>query len=126
MRWIVPVLVLALLVAVPASGSGTGMSGRVTSSPTCPVERYPPDPQCAPRGFRAQIRVRRASDRHLVRSFTTRSDGRFSISLRRGRYLVSARPAAGGSLPRCPSAKAVRVTSGHVTHLAISCDSGIR
>jgi hypothetical protein len=126
MRWIVPVLVLALLAAVPASGSGTGISGRVTSSPTCPVERYPPDPRCAPRGFKAQIRVRRASDRHLVKTITTRSDGRFSLLLRRGRYLVGARPAAGGSLPRCPSAKAVRVTSGRMTRVAISCDSGIR
>jgi hypothetical protein len=126
MRGIVPVFVLVLLVAVPASGSGTGIGGRVTSSPTCPVERYPPDPQCAPRGVRAQIRVRRASDRRLLKTITTRSDGRFSISLRRGRYLVGARPAAGGSLPRCPSAKTVRVTSGHVTRVPISCDSGIR
>jgi hypothetical protein len=126
MRWIVPVLALVLFVAVSASGSGAGISGRVTSSPTCPVETMPPQPQCAPRGFRAQVRVRRASDRHLVKTVTTRSDGRFSITIRAGRFLVGARAASGASLPRCPRAKAVRVTSGHMTRVAISCDSGIR
>jgi hypothetical protein len=126
MRWIVPVLALVLLVAAPANGSGTGISGRVTSSPTCPVERYPPDPQCAPRGFAARVRVRRASDHRLVKTVVTRGDGRFSIALRAGRYLIGARPASGASLPRCPPAKTVRVTSGHMTRVAIDCDSGIR
>lgn len=86
----------------------------------------PPQPDCEPRGFVARVRIRRASDRRLVRTLTTRSDGRFSTTLRAGRYLVGARPASGQSLPRCPQAKAVRVTSGRITRVGIDCDSGIR
>ena len=86
----------------------------------------PPQPQCAPRGFVARVRIRRASDHRLIRTVTTRSDGRFSVALRAGRYLVGAQPASGGRLPRCPQAKAVRVTSGRMARIAIGCDSGIR
>jgi hypothetical protein len=119
-------LAAILVFVASASGAGSGISGRVTSSPTCPVERYPPDPQCAPRGFAARVRIRRASDRHLVKSIVTRSDGRFGATLRAGRYLVSARPASGASLPSCPRAQSVRVSSGHMTRVVIACDSGIR
>jgi hypothetical protein len=126
MRWILPCLAALLVFAAIASGAGSGIRGRVTSSPTCPVERYPPDPQCAPRGFAARVRIRRASDRHLVKTVVTRGDGRFSVTLGAGRYLVGARAASGASLPSCPRAKAVRVTSGRMTSVAIACDSGIR
>lgn len=126
MRWIAPVLASVLLTAASATGSGTGISGRVTSSPTCPVERYPPDPQCAPRGFRARIRVVRSSDSKVVARLTTGSDGRFRVTLRAGRYRVLARPASGASLPRCPGPRAARVTRSGYTRVAISCDSGIR
>jgi hypothetical protein len=86
----------------------------------------PPQPQCAPRGFKAKLSVRRASDRRLIKTFVTRADGRFSLALRPGRYLIGARPTSGQSLPRCPPAKSVRVTSGRMTRIAIDCDSGIR
>jgi hypothetical protein len=126
MRWIVPGLTIVLLAAAAASGSGTGISGRVTSSPTCPVERYPPDPQCAPRGFRARVRITRVADGKVVARLTTGSDGRFRIALRTGRYRVLARPANGASLPRCPGARAARVSRSGYTRVAIGCDSGIR
>src|SRR5689334_18528291 len=126
MRWIVPGLTLVLLAAASASGSGTGISGRATASPTCPVERYPPDPQCAPHGFRARIRVVRSADGRVVARLTTKSDGRFRIALRAGRYRVLARPASGASLPRCPGPRAARVGRSGYTHVAIDCDTGIR
>jgi hypothetical protein len=116
----------ALTAASAALASGSGIRGRVTSSPTCPVQRYPPDPGCAPRGVKARVSVRRSSDRRVVARFTTRSDGRFSVRLRAGRYLVSVRPAAGALLPRCPGERAVRVRSGSYARIAIDCDSGIR
>jgi hypothetical protein len=125
MRWIVPLFVV-LLVAVAADASGTGISGRVTSSPTCPVETMPPQPGCAPRGFKARVRVTRASDGKVVSRVTTGSDGRFRITLRPGRYRVLARPASGAKLPSCPNAKAARVSRSGYTRVAIDCDSGIR
>jgi hypothetical protein len=126
MRAIAVAFFALLLVAGAQAATGAGVRGRVTSSPTCPVERYPPDPQCAPRGVKAHISVRRASDRRLVRTLDTASDGRFTIRLRPGRYLLRASPARGGALPRCPGASRVTVTSGRYTRVAIDCDSGIR
>jgi hypothetical protein len=117
--------VLLAACASLASGS-SGIRGQVTASPTCPVERYPPDPQCAPHGFVARITIRRRSDRHLVKRFKTRRDGRFTVALARGRYLVSARPPDGGPFPRCPAAQRVSVASGRFARVAIGCDSGIR
>src|SRR3954466_7421008 len=92
--------VLGFIVAAPALGSGSGIRGGVVASPTCPVERDPPDPQCAPRGFAARVRIYRLSNQHTVAVIRTRDDGRFSAPLRPGRYGLTARPAAGGSLPR--------------------------
>src|SRR3954447_5198934 len=126
MRWIVPLFAVLLLVAAPAGGSGTGIRGHATSSPTCPVETMPPQPGCAPRGFKARVRVTRVSDGKLVSRVTTASDGRFRIALRPGRYRVLVRPANGGRLPRCPGAKAAKVGRSGYTRVAIECDSGIR
>jgi hypothetical protein len=124
MRLIVPLFALALVLATPASGSGSGIRGRVTSSPTCPVETIPPNPRCAPRGFKATLRITRNGS--LVRRLTTDASGRFSVALRPGRYRVLARPARGSQLPRCPGAVTAKVSSGRFARVAIDCDSGIR
>jgi len=124
MRLIVPLFALALVLAPPASGSGSGIRGRVTSSPTCPVETIPPSPQCAPRGLRATLRITRNGS--LVKRLTTDASGRFSVSLRPGRYRVRARPASGSQFPSCPGAVTAKVSAGRFARVAIDCDSGIR
>jgi hypothetical protein len=68
----------------------------------------------------------RIADGKVVAHLTTGSDGRFRIALRAGRYRVSARPASGASLPRCPGARAMRVGRSGYARVAIGCDSGIR
>jgi hypothetical protein len=117
---------VAFLAAAPAVGAGSGIRGRVVASPTCPVERNPPDPQCAPRGLAAVVRIYRLSDDHTVARLHTDDEGHFRLRLRRGHYGVKARPAAGGSLPRCPSGVKANVRRGHYTGVTIDCDTGIR
>jgi hypothetical protein len=119
-------VLVALLAAAPAAGSGAGIRGRVVAGPTCPVETVPPNPQCAPRAFAARVRVYRRSDQRTVARVRTGDDGRFEVRLRPGRYAVSARPVAGGPLPRCPQDVEATVRVGRYTHVAIACDSGIR
>jgi hypothetical protein len=119
-------VLFAFMAAASAAGSGSGIRGRVVASPTCPVETVPPDPRCAPRAFAALLRVYRRSDHRVVARVRTGDDGRFEVRLRPGRYAVSARPLAGGPLPRCPQEVKATVRAGLYTHVAIDCDSGIR
>jgi hypothetical protein len=132
MSRIVPCAAIGLLlgVSVPldvgAASPASGIRGKVTSSPTCPVERTPPDPGCAPRGFPARVTVRRAADNHVAARITTKDDGRYSVALKAGRYSVSARPASGSQLPTCPQGVKATVRPGRWTRLTIDCDSGIR
>jgi Carboxypeptidase regulatory-like domain len=111
--------VLALLIALAAS---SGISGTVATAPNCPVERYPPDPSCAPRRLAGATVT---ALRHHRRVATTHSDsnGRFRLSLAPGRYVL--RASMGRALPR-PESRVVRVTRGRVAHVRFVLDSGIR
>jgi hypothetical protein len=126
-RLLAVIALLGALAAVPSAGAaGNGIRGRATSSPTCPVERMPPDPGCAPRGFAARVRVYRLTDNRTIKRLTTRDDGRFSVRLRPGGYGLTARAVSGASLPRCNGPVKATVRAGHYTRVAIDCDSGIR
>src|SRR5436190_14678498 len=116
----------SLALAAPAVGAGSGLRIRVVSSPTCPVERIPPDPMCAPRPFAASVRVRRAADDRTVARLHTGADGKSSLILRPGRYSLVVRPESGARLPRCPAVVKATVRTGSYTRVTVSCDSGIR
>src|SRR3954471_22896265 len=90
------VVLVSLAAVAPAGGAGSGLRVRVVSSPTCPVERIPPDPMCAPRAFAASVRIYRASDHRTVARLHTGPDGRATAALRRGRYRLVVRPESGG------------------------------
>lgn len=110
---------LALLIALAAS---SGISGTVSTAPTCPVEQYPPDPACAPRRLAGATVT---ASRHHKRVATTHSDskGRFRLTLAAGRYVV--RASNGSSLPR-PESRVVTVQRGKVARVHLVLDSGIR
>jgi hypothetical protein len=106
-------------VNVPESGiSGTSLIG-----PTCPVERIPPDPQCAPRVYPALIIVKTADGAKEVTRFNTDKDGKFKINLPAGIYLLS--PQSAGVYPR-GIPQTVEVKAGIFTLVNINFDSGIR
>ena len=104
-----------------SGGSGT-ISGRVTLSPVCPVERMPPDPQCAPRGYLTKIEARSTLDSKVIKTAQTLADGNFSITIPFGGYTIY----AGGDtvMPRCSPVE-VDLKSAAI-NVDISCDSGIR
>lgn len=105
----------------PRPTSGT-LVGTVTTSPTCPVERMPPDPNCAPKAYKTVITIRDAKGGVVAQS-PTDANGAFEFSLPAGTYTVI--PKSGEILPRCESEEAV-VKAGGRTTLDIDCDSGIR
>lgn len=109
-----------------AIAGATGVQGTVLFGPVCPVERIPPDPQCAPRPGAARIRLLR-SDGVVAAQGTAGVDGRFSIPVAPGSYLVTAAVSTPGPGRGCqvdPSQAAV--VAGSLTSVKVTCDTGIR
>jgi len=108
----------------PNTGAGEGIvQGRVVLGPTCPVERIPPDPQCAPRPYETQIMAIPSRNNKAIKTTQSLSDGSFALTLPLGDYTIQA--AGGNTLPRC-SPVSVSLKTATTTSITISCDTGIR
>ena len=119
--------VLLLLVATVACGNGSagdgdsGIEGRVTIGPQCPVEQM--GSPCPDAPYEALITVTRDGD--TVEQTRSNTDGTFRIPLDAGSYSVVAGPVDGSSLPFGRQVEVV-VKPGTLTHVDLSVDSGIR
>ena len=109
---------------VPSTQTGTGIGGRATAGPVCPVERYPPDPACAPRPVSGAVVVVRSPAGAEVARVTTGADGMFFAAVLPGQYVVEGLPAAG--LMGTPGPQNVTVTSSVPATIELSYDTGIR
>ena len=114
---------MALLagVAVADDGPDSGVRGRVTVSPTCPVQR--PGEQCYA-GYETKIRITVLPERIHAKTIQTGEHGYFRTELPPGRYRLRPRDGKNG-FPACPS-RDVTVKSGRFTRVGIDCDTGIR
>jgi hypothetical protein len=112
------VLFLALVVAVPASAAtrSTGLRGLVTRGPVTPVcqEGVP----CSAPSKHTTLTFTRNG---VVRSAVTGDDGRYSILLHAGSWVVRIPSAKFGFQP-----KTVTVVAGRMTARNFSIDTGIR
>lgn len=108
----------------PASTSKGTVNGQALLGPTCPVERIPPDPNCAPRPYQTSILAFKISDTSTP-YMTTTSDasGTFALSLNPGAYVL--RASGGSAYPRC-SDTTIQVNAGETQNVVINCDTGIR
>jgi hypothetical protein len=120
---------LLLIAAVIAAGAGStgaqarpssGIRGKVLYGPTCPVEQVG---QSCTRPYDARLRIRRQSSGKVVARVRSGRDGRFSVRLRPGHYVVD--PVSGDPYPRASSQPAV-VHAHRFTHVTVTFDSGIR
>jgi hypothetical protein len=103
----------------------TGVQGTVTAGPTCPVERDPPDPDCAARPVVGAVLVFTDPDGTEVARATSAADGTFTLELAPGCYRVTAQPVEG--LMGTPAPMDVEVAAGQpMTELQVSYDTGIR
>jgi hypothetical protein len=101
----------------------SGVQGHVSLGPTCPVERDPPEPECADRPYATTIVVHRTGSPSVFATVESSVTGSFKTSLPPGSYTLAA---SGGSvLPRCSPVDITVAPSGYVT-ADISCDTGIR
>ncbi len=109
----------------PVAPAHTGIVGTVLLGPTCPVERVPPDPQCADRPYATKFSLTNASGSGVIEEFSSDASGAFRVDIRPGEYEIH--QATGASmLPRCSAATPILVTAGTYTNVAVSCDTGIR
>ena len=104
----------------PLPVGGTGVHGRVTAGPTCPVER--PGQPCPPSPVAGRVEAIDAAG-HTAGNATTDADGRYAIALPPGAYTL--RVATEAMFPMCPDT-AVSVPSGPPVAADLDCDTGIR
>lgn len=104
------------------SGNVSTLRGLVTLSPICPVERMPPDPQCAPKPYQTKIEAFSSESGKLIKSTQTGIDGHFTLMLPFGNYRIQA--GTGTIHPSCPPITLSLKTV--TTSIDISCDTGIR
>jgi hypothetical protein len=116
--------ILAVLGAGAVTGSvpslDSGLHGHVLYGPTCPVERA--GHSCV-RPYQATISILREPTRRLVATARSAADGRFSVRLLPGRYLLE--PQSGRPYPRS-TPQTVTVHAHRYSTVTISYDSGIR
>jgi len=112
------------VVSLSAIKTGT-ISGMVTTSPTCPVERIPREPQCNPKPYATSINIRKEGEQAIIKTIQSNNSGVFETSLNQGSYELEATTANGSIFPRCNKITVV-VQSELTSPVDISCDTGIR
>ncbi len=116
-------------IATSTTGGGSilpyhsGVQGTVSLGPTCPVERVPPNPQCADKPYAAAIIIYRAGSQSVFIMGNSDTNGVFKFSLPPGSYTLKA--VSGNVFPRCTPVN-VEVSASGYASTAISCDTGIR
>lgn len=98
-RWTYTVSSAGAVVLVEESGDpqpgDSGVSGKVTAGPTCPVVTDPPDPSCADRPVEGAVLVVTTLDGVELDRTTSDANGRFALSLPTGTYRLEPQPVEG-------------------------------
>jgi hypothetical protein len=109
-----------------ASDETVVLQGTAVAGPVCPVEREPPDPDCAERPVAGAEVVVLSVDRGAeVARLTTDASGAFSVTLAPGRYRLVAQPVDG--LMAAPGPADVELVLGDPPEpVVLAYDTGIR
>jgi hypothetical protein len=98
----------------------SGVHGTVSAGPTCPVERA--GEPCPPHPVAATVQAVNESGEEIATT-QSGSDGRYSIALPAGRYVLTA--TTGSVYPYCDPTE-IAVPPARDVVADISCDTGIR
>ena len=100
----------------------SGISGKVTIGPMCPVMIQGQD--CPDQPYQATITVN-SPDGRKITQFQTDEQGNFKVPLTPGDYILHPEPPQGAPLPFAAEQQ-FTVKPGEFTHLTVTYDSGIR
>lgn len=101
---------------------GVTLTGVALAGPVCPVQQFPPDPACDDRPVPEAVGVVETPDGEEVARFSTGADGRFTVVLAPGVYVLIPQ-AVEGLLGTAAPVNLEVPTTGPVTLLY---DTGIR
>jgi hypothetical protein len=118
-----PVVLVACAGEIHQGSVTSGIQGRATIGPQCPVEIA--GSPCPDAPFAASVVIRRTNGDPVLDT-ETGDDGRFHIPLPPGTYTIEAKPLQQGGIARMLPMDPVTVRTGVYTTVAISFDSGIR
>lgn len=113
--------VVTLAACTPGASVDSGIQGRVTAGPSCPVSR--PDAPCPDRAYAGTLSILADADRRKITSVTADDLGNYEVLLPPGRYII--RPESPGVLPRGAEVS-VLVLPHQFTQQDVQYDTGIR
>jgi hypothetical protein len=103
----------------------SGISGIVTSGPTCPVMRDPPDPACDDRPLAGAVLLVLDVNGGEVSRAISDTEGRFTVELAPGVYRVEPQPVRG--MVGTAAAVDIRIAADEpLAEIALGYDTGIR
>jgi hypothetical protein len=103
----------------------SGIKGIAMLGPMCPVQKNPPDPKCADRPYKTNLIITSRPPSQIVKSFSSGTDGRFSVDLPPGEYAISSADTA-SIFSHCSSQGSIKVENNKYADVTINCDTGIR
>jgi hypothetical protein len=116
----------ATVIVTVVETATSGISGFIHMGPICPVERIPPDSNCADRPYaNAKVVIRNTKNNIIAGQTFSDEKGKFRITLMPGTYMVEVSSPTGSPLPRCGATEQI-VKTAVFTAVDVSCDSGIR
>lgn len=125
-RLLLMMFAATLLVACgdePGAGAArSGIEGKVSIGPTCPVVTA--ESPCADAPYEATITVE--SEGEVVETGRSGEDGSFRIAVPPGDYTVSAEPLVADAIAHADPVQHVVVDADAFTHVELTFDSGIR
>lgn len=105
------------------------LEGKVTIGPLCPVESFPPDPNCQPteETYKARpIAIWTSDKKTKVAQIEPNLDGTYKIELPVGNYIVDLEKQQPFGVGSSNLPAPISINSGKITTLNIDSDTGIR